>query len=72
MIVCVCRNVSDRRIRSSLLDGAQNVRDLRAELGVTGCCGKCGPRVRELVAEHGAARTAVQALTAECACAAAV
>ncbi|MCO5102272.1 MAG: (2Fe-2S)-binding protein [Burkholderiaceae bacterium] len=70
MIVCVCRAVSDRQIRSSVRDGAQTMSQLRAELGVTACCGKCGPRVRELLDEHRAGEARGVAGLA-CACAAA-
>lgn len=70
MIVCVCRAVSDRQIRSSLRQGAETMSQLRAELGVTTCCGKCGPRVRELLAEHRADEARGAAMQG-CACAAA-
>lgn len=70
MIVCVCRAVSDRQIRSSLREGAQTMSQLRAELGVTSCCGKCGPRVRELLVEH-RADEARSIGSLGCACAAA-
>jgi len=70
MIVCVCRAVSDRKIRSSIGEGATTMARLRTELGVATCCGKCGPRVRELLDEHGE-REAAQAAPIGCACAAA-
>ncbi len=52
MIVCICRAVSDRQIRLALDQGARSVADVRAELGCASCCGKCAPRVRELIDEH--------------------
>jgi bacterioferritin-associated ferredoxin len=70
MIVCVCRAVSDREIRSSVAEGARTVAQLRAELGVTSCCGKCAPRVRELIDEH-AVNDAAASTALGCACAAA-
>ena len=70
MIVCVCRAVSDREIRSSVRDGAQTMRQLRTELGVATCCGKCGPRVRELLDEH-RSNDVLDAIGLGCACAAA-
>ena len=69
MIVCVCRAVSDREIRSSVREGARTMAQLRAELGVASCCGKCGPRVRELLDEHGANESHA-AMAIDCACAA--
>ncbi|MBS0309410.1 MAG: (2Fe-2S)-binding protein [Proteobacteria bacterium] len=41
MIVCVCNNVSDRKIRQAVADGVTTMSELRTELGVAACCGKC-------------------------------
>lgn len=41
MIVCVCNNVSDREITAAVQMGANSMLDLRRELGVGTCCGKC-------------------------------
>lgn len=41
MIVCVCNNVSDRKIREAVRDGMSSMADLRAGLDVGTCCGKC-------------------------------
>lgn len=41
MIVCVCNNVSDRKIRQAVDNGATTLADLRKELDVGTCCGKC-------------------------------
>ncbi|HLT27437.1 MAG TPA: (2Fe-2S)-binding protein [Zeimonas sp.] len=71
MIVCVCRAVSDRQIRSSLRDGVGTMQQLRSELGVASCCGKCGPRVRELIDEHRAGQASQESALLGCACAAA-
>jgi bacterioferritin-associated ferredoxin len=68
MVVCVCRAVSDRKIRSSIGEGARTMARLRTELGVATCCGKCGPRVRELLDEH-RANEASEAASFGCACA---
>jgi bacterioferritin-associated ferredoxin len=46
MIVCVCKAVSDRQIRSAVRNGATCVRDLAKSLGVGTCCGKCLPEAR--------------------------
>ena len=52
MIVCVCKAVSDRRIRRAAeLGVAISLRDLTRELGVGTCCGKCVPAARELLDE---------------------
>lgn len=49
MIVCVCKNISDRQIRAAMADGASTVRALRNELAVSTCCGKCAPEVKRMV-----------------------
>lgn len=49
MIVCVCKNVSDRQIRAAMADGATTVRAVRNQLGVSTCCGKCAPQVKGMV-----------------------
>lgn len=52
MYICVCKSVSDRRIRRAVEDGAViSLRDLSRELGVGTCCGKCVPAARALLDE---------------------
>ena len=46
MIVCVCKAVSDRQIRTAVKGGATSLRDLTRELGVGTCCGKCLPEAK--------------------------
>jgi bacterioferritin-associated ferredoxin len=50
MIICVCKAVSDRHIRSAVRNGAASVRDLTRELGLGSCCGKCVPEARATLA----------------------
>jgi bacterioferritin-associated ferredoxin len=62
MIVCVCRAVSDRQIRSLVDDGAAgSMAELRAACGVGECCGKCARQARELIHERLALRPAQEA-----------
>ena len=56
MIVCICKAVSDRRIRGAVSEGAVSLRDISRELGVGTCCGKCVPQAREVLAEALAAQ----------------
>ena len=49
MIVCICKAVSDRRIRNAVSEGASSLRDVSRELGVGTCCGKCVPQAREVL-----------------------
>lgn len=53
MIVCVCKSVSDRRIRATIAEGADTFDELQFELGVATCCGKCEESVRDLMAQCG-------------------
>ena len=46
MIICVCKAVSDRHIKSAVKNGATSLRDLTRDLGVGTCCGKCVPDAR--------------------------
>lgn len=57
MFICVCKAVSDNRIRRAVEEGAAySVRDLTRTLGLGTCCGKCVPAARDLLAEAHAAR----------------
>lgn len=56
MIVCICKAVSDRRIRNAVSEGASSLRDVSRELGVGTCCGKCVPQAREVLSEALAAQ----------------
>ncbi|WP_277035495.1 (2Fe-2S)-binding protein [Caballeronia mineralivorans] len=55
MIVCVCKSVSDRKIRASIADGASTFDELQFELGVAMCCGKCEETVRDVMLQSGCA-----------------
>jgi bacterioferritin-associated ferredoxin len=50
MIICVCKAVSDRAIRSAVKAGANSLRDLTRDLGVGTCCGKCLPEAKSTLA----------------------
>jgi bacterioferritin-associated ferredoxin len=52
MIVCICRAVSDREIRSLVDNGATSMTEVRAACGVGECCGKCARQAREVIAER--------------------
>lgn len=52
MIVCICQNVSDKAIRQALEDGAGSMQEIRAQLGVGSCCGKCNAFAKTLVRAH--------------------
>ena len=52
MIVCVCNNVSDRKIRQAVDRGARSMPDLRDQLGVGTCCGKCHSCAKSVLREQ--------------------
>jgi bacterioferritin-associated ferredoxin len=53
MIVCVCKSVSDRKIRAAIAEGADSFDEIQFELGVALCCGKCEESVRDVMAQSG-------------------
>ncbi|MBB5608521.1 MULTISPECIES: bacterioferritin-associated ferredoxin [unclassified Janthinobacterium] len=52
MIVCVCNNISDREIRQAVDLGLSTMAELRRNLGVATCCGKCHTCAREVLKDH--------------------
>ena len=52
MIVCVCRNVSDRAICRLIAEGAGTVEDVAARSGAGTGCGGCRVSLARLVAER--------------------
>jgi bacterioferritin-associated ferredoxin len=52
MIVCVCNNISDREIRLAIDLGLRTMAELRRDLGVATCCGKCHSCAKEVLREH--------------------
>ncbi|MDZ7810918.1 MAG: (2Fe-2S)-binding protein [Arhodomonas sp.] len=51
MYVCLCKAVTEREVRRAIDEGLASMRELRRELGVCSCCGKCGPVARAMLAE---------------------
>ncbi|SFZ78687.1 bacterioferritin-associated ferredoxin [Chitinimonas taiwanensis DSM 18899] len=49
MYVCICNAVTDKQIRRAVHNGCDSMRELRMELGVAACCGKCAPDARALL-----------------------
>jgi bacterioferritin-associated ferredoxin len=67
MIVCVCNNISDREIRQAVDLGLSSMDELRRDLGVSTCCGKCAAYAEEVLVAHlettGAASVAITTVT---------
>ena len=51
MIVCICNNVSDRKIRQAVDDGMTSMAELRDHLDIGTCCGKCHPSAKRVLRE---------------------
>jgi bacterioferritin-associated ferredoxin len=64
MIVCVCKAVSDRHIRSAVTAGVSCVRELSRQTGLGTCCGKCVPEARATLADCLAGRDETSCLSA--------
>jgi len=43
MYVCICQAVTDRQIHHAVREGVVTFEQLRMELGVSTCCGRCRP-----------------------------
>ena len=41
MFVCVCNAVTEKDIGSAVAEGCRSLRELREQLGVGACCGRC-------------------------------
>ncbi|MCP5181956.1 MAG: (2Fe-2S)-binding protein [Pseudomonadales bacterium] len=63
MIVCVCRNVSDRDIRRAIAEGARSVTDIADALDAGTCCGLCRETTEELLGDAGASANNAGSLT---------
>ena len=52
MLVCVCKGVSDRRIRALVKNGARHWRDVVSQCSAGSDCGTCLAQVRDLVEDE--------------------
>jgi bacterioferritin-associated ferredoxin len=52
MIVCVCHNVSERKILNVIQDGATTVEQVTRRCEAGGDCGSCRDAIGELIEEH--------------------
>jgi len=49
MYICVCKGITDNDIREAVNGGAESMREVRNQLGVSSQCGKCACEVRDIV-----------------------
>ena len=52
MIVCVCNNVSDHKIRQAVDEGVVSLMELRQHLDVGTCCGKCNACAKDIIRDR--------------------
>ncbi len=53
MYVCNCNGITEREIVAAATLGCATLEDLRRDLGVATCCGKCEPVARALIGRVG-------------------
>ena len=51
MYVCICNAVTERDIGSAVAEGCCSLRELREQLGVGACCGRCTSCARDVLHE---------------------
>lgn len=49
MIICVCHNVSERGIKKAVDAGLSSMKELRTELQVGTCCGRCHASAKQVL-----------------------
>jgi bacterioferritin-associated ferredoxin len=49
MYICVCKGVTDHAIREAVSQGAERMRDLKANLGITEQCGICACHAKKVL-----------------------
>lgn len=51
MYVCLCRGITDQDIKDAVANGASSYRELREQLDLGTCCGRCAPEARSVLNE---------------------
>lgn len=51
MYVCLCKNVTDHRIRGAVEEGARSWREVQQQTGCATQCGKCAGMGKEITRE---------------------
>ncbi len=49
MIVCLCRAVSDAKLKEVIAEGASTVREVAMRCGAGTSCGACVPMVKDMI-----------------------
>lgn len=56
MYVCICNAVTERDLLEAVADGCSSLRQLREQLGVGACCGRCAGCARAMLRDSLPAR----------------
>jgi bacterioferritin-associated ferredoxin len=56
MVVCLCQGVSEKRVRSAIVAGAESRKAVTKACGAGAGCGGCHEAIRDLIREHQARR----------------
>jgi len=52
MYVCLCNALTDRDVRAAARAGAARPSQVYGQCGVSPCCGKCAPMMRDMLREE--------------------
>ncbi len=51
MYVCICKGITENKLREAIHQGADRMRDLKNTLGVTEQCGRCACHAKQVLDE---------------------
>ena len=51
MYTCICNAITEKEVRGAVSLGCRSLGDLKRDLGVATCCGKCEPDARRILRE---------------------
>lgn len=69
MYICNCNGITESEIRGAVELGCTTLQDLRRDLGVATCCGKCAPDARKVLRHCTRVDARAAACSAQPACA---
>ena len=52
MYVCLCRGITDQDIKEAVANGAGSYREIRDQLVLGTCCGRCAPEARAIISDE--------------------
>ncbi len=62
MYVCVCKGITERAIREAVHQGADRMRDLKTNLGVSEQCGICACHAKQVLDQTLSQKSQIQNL----------